>query len=352
MSRANPLKGLRAKLGLSQAEVAKRVGVSQPNYQRWESGAAPVPASKLKKLAKVLHSTEEVVSGRARYAIVSPAILGVQDGYWGEATVHFRSGTPAIVASISASEYRRLAKELLNDDLAFLEIVGLCNETYLVRRQAISDVYLSDEAVDTVSPAEEECEEFLPIPLVDDRLWDVLSRYERQCEEWRLPRADVAEALSYFMRPEEVAAELAAGWPDKSDVGVTEAAGVEAFTHDLFRKLGIATSNVDGSVEEEERKLRERFLLGRSCYTVLRLTRGAQRRLVLRDEDDLAGNYEMLRGLPEGERGLIVMRPDDDQVGVIYSDALDYVRFPQHYLRRALGGSSINLYGEVDEDDE
>lgn len=354
MGPQNPLKGLRAKLGLSQAEVARRLGVSQPNYQRWESGAAAVPAPKLEKLAEVLHSTVDVVSGEARYAVVSPAIIGGQDGYWGEVTVHFRSSTPAIIASISEAEYRRLARDLLNQDLAFLQVVGLCNETYLIRREAISDAYLSDEAVDTVSPAENESGEFLPIPLVDDRLWDVLSRYEQQYDEWRLPRADIVEALSYFMTPEEIASEVAISMDDEPDAEIASATGsiVESFGKDLFRRLGIATANVDDSVSQEERDLRRRFLLSRSCYTVLQLTRGAQRQLILHDTDDLAGNYQMLCGLPERECGLLVMRPDDDQVGVIYSDALDYVRFPQHYLRRAVSGNELNLYGELDDDED
>ena len=58
------LKQLRVDLGLTQAKLAEAVGVSQPNYQRWEVGSAPIPDDKLKKLAKVLKTSAEVILGR------------------------------------------------------------------------------------------------------------------------------------------------------------------------------------------------------------------------------------------------------------------------------------------------
>jgi DNA-binding XRE family transcriptional regulator len=46
------LKQFRVNAGMTQAKVAAAVGVAQPNYHRWEVGAAPIPKPKLKKLAK------------------------------------------------------------------------------------------------------------------------------------------------------------------------------------------------------------------------------------------------------------------------------------------------------------
>ena len=37
------LKQFRVQAGLTQAKVAEAVGVSQPNYQRWEASSAPIP---------------------------------------------------------------------------------------------------------------------------------------------------------------------------------------------------------------------------------------------------------------------------------------------------------------------
>ena len=55
------LKQHRVKAGLTQAELAKTVGVSQPNYQRWEAGSAPIPEDKLRKLAKALKTKADVL---------------------------------------------------------------------------------------------------------------------------------------------------------------------------------------------------------------------------------------------------------------------------------------------------
>src|SRR5258708_7660454 len=58
------LKQYRVRAGMTQAKLAKKVGVTQPNYQRWESGSAPVPEEKLNKLAKVLETSPEALLAR------------------------------------------------------------------------------------------------------------------------------------------------------------------------------------------------------------------------------------------------------------------------------------------------
>jgi transcriptional regulator with XRE-family HTH domain len=65
------LKQFRVQAGMTQAKLARKVGVTQPNYQRWESGSAPVPEEKLKKLAKVGTHREKPDCTTTRLAMTS-----------------------------------------------------------------------------------------------------------------------------------------------------------------------------------------------------------------------------------------------------------------------------------------
>ena len=57
------LKTLREAGGLTQGQIAKKVGVSQPHYHRWETGETRVPDGHLAKLAKVLKTKPEAIAG-------------------------------------------------------------------------------------------------------------------------------------------------------------------------------------------------------------------------------------------------------------------------------------------------
>jgi transcriptional regulator with XRE-family HTH domain len=91
---ANKLKHFRVEAELTQAEAAKAVGISQPQYQRWESGQAEVPPAKLKKLASVFSTTETTLLGRhpqlaaAYYNQTAPE----NTQYYGEVAIHFAGG--------------------------------------------------------------------------------------------------------------------------------------------------------------------------------------------------------------------------------------------------------------------
>ena len=65
------LKTLREAASLSQEQIAKQVGVSQPHYHRWEAGETPIPVNQLKKLAKVLKTTPEKITG-PKLRVVKP----------------------------------------------------------------------------------------------------------------------------------------------------------------------------------------------------------------------------------------------------------------------------------------
>ena len=58
------LKKERLKNGLTQAQVAERLGVSQAQYARWESGGRNPKYETIKKLADVFNTTTEALNGR------------------------------------------------------------------------------------------------------------------------------------------------------------------------------------------------------------------------------------------------------------------------------------------------
>lgn len=65
MIRIEGIKRLRCALGLTQAELAKRVSVTQSQVAQWERGAAMPSAAKLPLLASVLGCTIDELFGHS-----------------------------------------------------------------------------------------------------------------------------------------------------------------------------------------------------------------------------------------------------------------------------------------------
>ena len=53
------LRGLRLREELTQAQLARAIGVPQSHVSAYERNARPIPADKAEKLAEVLHSVPE-----------------------------------------------------------------------------------------------------------------------------------------------------------------------------------------------------------------------------------------------------------------------------------------------------
>lgn len=339
MVRYNPLKSLRTALNLSQASVAEKIGVSQPNYQRWESGTAPIPEDKLAKVAKVLRTTKDALVAKTRYAHPS---LNNEDGdeedsvYWGEAVIHFTSGSAPVVFSISSAEHRRLLDVLQSPGPAFIEATGLCNEHYVIRREAIAEMYLADESADRYGPEGVNYPGFFVIPIRESRVWDALSCYaEDNLDD--VPQGDLAHALSYFMPPEQIAGLLGTSTPP-GDV-------VEGMrTDDSLREvalasLGIVTSGVTRDTPSLEQ--RKSFLLDRATTTVVRLRDGSERRFALDESEHLEGLLLDLMDLSPEDPGFIsISLPDDGQDVFFAATSIDFVRFPALRLERAINEAS------------
>src|SRR5258708_13582055 len=107
-------KQFRVAAGRTEAKLAKKVGVTQPNYHRWESGSAPIPGEQLKKLAKVLKTSPEALLGRhpPKEARFYDNSAGDDLNYYGEVTIHFCGGGGPLVFSVSWGGFRSLHHDL------------------------------------------------------------------------------------------------------------------------------------------------------------------------------------------------------------------------------------------------
>ncbi len=149
----NRLKELRVDANMTQSKLATAIGVSQPNYHRWETDKDPIPEDKLKKLAKVLNATPEAILGKQ-----PPRIAAFYDDsapedlqYYGEVAVHFANGSKPLLLSISEATFQGLYRNL-QDTPTFLTVKALSNQYVIIRASAISDLYFSSEAYDDYGP--------------------------------------------------------------------------------------------------------------------------------------------------------------------------------------------------------
>jgi transcriptional regulator with XRE-family HTH domain len=113
------LKQFRVGAGMTQAKVAAAVGVTQPNYQRWEAGAAP------------------------------------------------------LLLSISDEAFARLHRDLQRD-VAFVTVESLANQTVAIRSKAVADVYFSSEAYDDFGPEHGTYSNHTDLQIPDARDWEII----------------------------------------------------------------------------------------------------------------------------------------------------------------------------------
>lgn len=153
------LKTLREAAKLTQGEIAKEIGVSQPHYRRWETGALPIPQNHLRTLAKLLKTNTDAIAG-PKLALVEPTKIDhaerpddedENDFYWGEVSIHFRGGGTPILLSISDAEHTKLFSQLQGDD-HFHTIRTMANQFVVLNLRAVSDVWHSHDDADEVGP--------------------------------------------------------------------------------------------------------------------------------------------------------------------------------------------------------
>jgi transcriptional regulator with XRE-family HTH domain len=192
------LKQFRVAAGLTQAKVAAAVGVAQPNYHRWEVGAAPVPEAKLKKLAKVLKASPEALLGR--HPPISSSIYddSVSDelSYYGEVAIHFCGGGAPLLLSISEEAFTSLHSDLQGGD-AFATVRSLANQTVVIRISAVSDLYFSSEAYDDYGPEHDTYANHFDIQIPDARDWEIIEclAYNDVGEDFSPPDVERVRAM-------------------------------------------------------------------------------------------------------------------------------------------------------------
>jgi transcriptional regulator with XRE-family HTH domain len=314
---ANRLKYHRVQNAKTQAEAARAAGVTQPTYQRWETGRAEVPKAALSKLAKYFRATPAELLGAhppmeaAFYDDDAP--LDLQ--YYGEIAVHFRSDCEPLVLSISEAA-RTSAYSQLHENRRFITFKDLGNRSVAIRREAISEFYFSSEAYDWYGP-EEEHENYklgTPVQMPDTRDWEIM---EAICLE------------------ESGASDRTSDYPEEQLGRIRKAVMI---TDEQWDKL-VADGNVKLEELETEKTARAADtaeILALTHTVTIQLSNGKRRQIGNFDcnlfecweqfEDEYypyGDSYPGLIRLPyEGYHQTVFLNPD----------ALDYLSFPTHKL--------------------
>ena len=192
----SPIKKARIVAGLTQIQVAKAMGVSQPTYQRWESRAVNVPTKQLDKLAKVLDCTLSLLIGKPEPFDLLGIDKNISDKYtyFGEVAFHFHSGSRPLLLPISDAVYTYLNSALSNAD-AFIEITSLDNRPVFIRNNAISDIFFSSDAYDDYGPDDYGDQHLGIFPY--DAFWKILEHSECiECLEDEFSPQEIKDVLS------------------------------------------------------------------------------------------------------------------------------------------------------------
>jgi transcriptional regulator with XRE-family HTH domain len=305
------LKRFRVDAGLTQAKVADAVGVSQPNYQRWESGSAAIPADKLKKLAKVLKTSPEAILGKH-----PPIEAGFYDdsvgedlNYYGEVSIQFCGGGAALLLSISEGAFHRLYRDLQRG-AAFVTVESLANQTVAIRTRAIADLYFSSEAYDYCGP---EGKVFRDYP-------DHLSIQMPDARDWEIVEALASDGI---------------GLEDHDPADVRRVTERVMITDEQYDKL-VADGRIKPEDLEKERERNRQEtdrIFALATHTTYQLSSGQRRTVYVDEAKELYRAFYELIEFDGGEpaEGMIVLPAEGPHRTVfINKNALDYVMLPTH----------------------
>jgi transcriptional regulator with XRE-family HTH domain len=305
------LKQFRVGAGMTQAKVAAAVGVTQPNYQRWEAGAAPIPKAKVKKLAKVLMTSPEAILGRHQPIEASLYDDSVSDdlSYYGEVAIHFCGGGEPLLLSISEDAFARLHRDL-QGDAAFVTVESLANQTVAVRTKAIADVYFSSEAYDDYGPEHGTYVNHIDLQIPDARDWEIIECLA--CNEVGIEDFDPAD--------------------------VERVRNMIMITDEQYEKL-VADGCIKAEDLESERaknQVEADRILNMAHMTAYQLSTGQRRSVYVDDPENLFNAFyelidfderisadDMIRLKAEGRHRIIF----------INKSALDYVAIPTHRFK-------------------
>lgn len=306
---------------MTQAALAKKLGVTQPSYHRWETGSAPIPDGKLKKLATILDTSPEALLGK--HDPIEPRFhddAADHLKYYGEVAIHFTGGGKPLLLSISEQAFSDLHRDLqLN--LEFVSVKSLANQTVAIRTQAVSDLYFSSDAYDTFGP-EHAYTDYVPLLLPDSRDWKIVEALEHEIGIEEFDDADVQRVRKMIMIADD--------------------------QHPLL----VSQSHIKAEdSEQKKRKNEEKVarIFKAASTTTYQLSTGQQRDVSLASEEDLyhafCGLVEFDESVPLGEMILLTVE-GAHRVIFICKDALDFVSIPSHLYE---AGSAEALAVELDE---
>jgi transcriptional regulator with XRE-family HTH domain len=301
------LKQFRVRAGLTQAKLAKKVGVTQPNYQRWESGSAPVPEEKLKKLAKVLGTSPEALLGRHPpiEARLYDDSAGDDLNYYGEVAVHFCGEGAPLLLSISEEAFSGLHHDL-QSSAAFVTVRSLANQTVAIRTKAIAELYFSSEAYDTYGPEHDTYTNHTLLQMPDSRDWEIVEALEHNSGLEDFDCADVQRVQQMIMITDEQYAQLVADGHIKPE-----------------------------DLENEQKKNQEETdrIFKLASTTTYQLSTGQRRDVYVDGHQDLYNAFYELIEFDGGEPAddMILLKAEGRHRTIFISKiALDYVSIPTH----------------------
>lgn len=286
------LKRLRLAVGMTQADVAKAMGMSQPNYQRWESGAARIPQGKLKKLARTLGTSITEILGNppAFDRLGIDQSVGDDRTYFGEVAIHFIDQN-AILLPISEAEREQLHHQFLRTS-PFIVAESLDNRIVFMRRDAIADVYFSSDAYDNRGP--EAYPDFVGV-FPDDRFWQIVEYL------------DSPDTLNDSFEENEV--------------------------QSVIDQIGLDSSSGDDSAQDRETGtgsdgMAQRFF-DRAANMNWQLSFGRSRQEYVVDDTTLFDTFEPLQDADEPDDMILLPLGGYHRTILIRESAVDYISIPK-----------------------
>ena len=324
----NRLKHFRIMNAETQTQAAKAANVTQPTYQRWETGKAEIPKSHLAKLAKHFKTTELELLGRhpPKEAALYDAEAPLDLQYYGECAVHFCGGGEPLVISISEAAHTQTYRELQSNK-RFIVIKDLGNRTVAIRHKAISEFYFSSEAYDTYGPDHDDYKLATPIQMPDSRDWAIVEaiRDEEVAEgDYTLDfaRDDVERVQSQIMITDEQFDELVAKGAIKPEDLAIEKVARAAETDEIMALAHTVT------VQFSTGKRREIAYVDCNLFECIEPLIDAHYPYSGNDDDE----PNMIRLPYEGHHRTVFFNPD----------MLDYISFPTHKIEK----DEVESYGE------
>jgi transcriptional regulator with XRE-family HTH domain len=324
---ANKLKHFRVIAGFTQMQIAKAVGVTQPTYQRWEAGSSEIPKDKLTQLSAFFGTDNTALLGQhapmeaALYDDSAPDDLQI----YGEVAIHFAGPGKSLLLTIS-EQVRSSIFSSIQADQKFIAIRDLGNRTVVVRRAAISDLYLSSEAYDDYGPEHHEpgYEHGTPHAVPDARDWEIIECLAHDADTSDFADPDVDRVANAIMITDEQ-------------------------YQDLIAKKCIAPEDLDAEKKNNERLTTQIFHM--ATHATYQFSSGLQRSVNV----TFSNLYDAFSGLIEhgfdDETSVVLQTEGYHRAIFINLETVDYISIPSHLFDKSCIDVSAEMLDSSPNDD-